>query len=101
MCVFVCVRERLNLLLDMEVSFIFLSFPIGSLYRNFSNAKTLGRSSSPFVMRVSGDEMDAFESEDEEVQDKNYVAFNRFNFDELDLRCSNKFPLIGFAFCFS
>ncbi|KAH7515639.1 hypothetical protein FEM48_Zijuj10G0047900 [Ziziphus jujuba var. spinosa] len=53
--------------------------------RNFSNGKTLGRSSSPFVMRISEDEMDGIESEEEEVQDKNYVAVNRFNFDELDL----------------
>lgn len=39
-------------------------------------------------MRISEDEMDGIESEEEEVQDKNYVAVNRFNFDELDLRYS-------------
>ena len=72
---------------------------MGSLYRTLSNGKSLGRSSSPFVMRVFEDEMDDTESEDDEVQEKNYVAVKRFHCDELDLRHAINYPLI--VFCYS
>lgn len=50
-------------------------------------------------MRVSEDEMDDSESEDEEFQEKNYVAVKRFHCDELDLRHAINYPVI--VFCYS
>ncbi|KAK9911514.1 hypothetical protein M0R45_035418 [Rubus argutus] len=47
-----------------------------------SNGRTT-TSTSPFVMRVTEDNMDGIDSEYEEVHDLNSVLPNRFNFDEL------------------
>lgn len=60
--------------------------PWGPLYRTFSNGKSLGRSSSPFVMRVFENEMDKIESNHEGFQEKNYVAVKRFHCEDVDLR---------------
>lgn len=49
-----------------------------------SNGRTT-TSTSPFVMRVTEDNMDGIDSEYEEVHDQNLVLGNRLNFDELYL----------------
>ncbi|XP_062110478.1 mRNA export factor GLE1 [Humulus lupulus] len=51
--------------------------------RQFSNVKSVERSSRPFVMRVLDDEVDEIDNAYEEAQDRSSLSANRFNFNDL------------------
>ncbi|XP_062109789.1 mRNA export factor GLE1-like [Humulus lupulus] len=51
--------------------------------RQFSNVKSVERSSRPFVMRVLDDEVDEIDNAYEEAQNRSSLSANRFNFNDL------------------